>query len=72
MWLMMSQKTGLSARNLCDTYGFGRYQTAWAWLHKLRCVMIRQGRERLIGRVEVDEAYVGGKKEGLRGRGAAG
>ena len=72
MWLMMAQKTGLSARNLCDTYGFGSYQTAWAWLHKLRRVMIRQGRERLVGRVEVDEAFVGGKKEGLRGRGAAG
>ncbi len=32
MWLMMAQKTGLSAKNLCDTYGFGSYQTAWGWL----------------------------------------
>ena len=72
MWLMMAQKTGLSARNLCDTYGFGSYQTAWGWLHKLRCVMIREERERLLGRVEVDETYVGGYKEGARGRGAAG
>ena len=58
MWLMMAQKTGLSARNLCDTYGFGSYQTAWGWLHKLRSVMIRSGRERLDGRVE-PEAMVG-------------
>ena len=72
MWLMMAQKTGLSAKNLCDTYGFGSYQTAWAWLQKLRSVMIRSGRERLAGRVEVDETYVGGQKEGSRGRGAAG
>jgi transposase-like protein len=72
MWLMMAQKTGLSARNLCDTYGFGSYQTAWGWLQKLRSVMIRIGRERLAGRVEVDEAYVGGQKEGTRGRGAEG
>jgi transposase-like protein len=72
MWLMMAQKTGLSAKNLCDTYGFGSYQTAWGWLHKLRGVMIRSGRERLVGRVEVDEAYVGGQKEGARGRGAEG
>jgi hypothetical protein len=72
MWLMMAQKTGLSARNLCDTYGFGSYQTAWAWLQKLRSVMIRTGREPLVGRVEVDEAYVGGEREGKRGRGAAG
>jgi transposase-like protein/predicted RNA-binding Zn-ribbon protein involved in translation (DUF1610 family) len=72
MWLMMAQKTGLSAKNLCDTYGFGSYQTAWGWLQKLRSVMIRSGRERLVGRVEVDEAYVGGQKEGKRGRGAEG
>ena len=68
----MAQKTGMSAKNLCDTYGFGSYQTAWGWLHKLRSVMIRTGRERLTGRVEVDEAYVGGQKEGARGRGAEG
>lgn len=72
MWLMMAQKTGLSARNLCDTYGFGSYQTAWAWLQKLRGVMIRSGRERLRGRVEVDETYIGGQKKGVRGRGATG
>jgi transposase-like protein/predicted RNA-binding Zn-ribbon protein involved in translation (DUF1610 family) len=72
MWLMMAQKTGLSAKNLCDTYGFGSYQTAWGWLQKFRSVMICRGRERLVGRVEVDEAYVGGQKEGARGRGAEG
>ena len=72
MWLMMAQKTGMSAKNLCETYGFGSYQTAWAWLRKLRSVMIRSGRERLTGRVEVDETYVGGQKQGTRGRGAEG
>lgn len=34
--------------------------------------MIRAGREHLTGRVEVDEAFVGGQKEGTRGRGAEG
>lgn len=72
MWLLMAQKTGLSAKNLCDTYGFGSYQTAWGWLRKLRSVMICAGREPLRGRVEVDEAYVGGQREGSRGRGAEG
>lgn len=72
MWVMMAQKTGLSAKSLCDTYGFGSYQTAWGWLRKLRSVMVRPGRERLSGRVEVDETYVGGQKEGVRGRGAEG
>jgi transposase-like protein len=72
MWLMMAQKTGLSAKNLCETYGFGSYQTAWGWLRKLRSVMVRPGRDRLAGRVEVDETYVGGQQEGTRGRGAEG
>ena len=72
MWLMMAQKTGLSAKSLCDTYGFGSYQTAWGWLQKLRSVMIRAGREQLCGRVEVDETYIGGRKKGTRGRGAEG
>jgi len=71
-WLMMSHKTGLSAQTLCDTFGFGSYQTAWGWLHKYRSVMIRQGREPLEGRVEVNEAYIGGVKKGRAGRGAEG
>jgi len=72
MWLMMAQKTGVSARNMCDMYGFGSYQTAWGWLQKLRSVMVCAGREQLAGYVEVDETYVGGRKQGTRGRGAEG
>ena len=34
--------------------------------------MVRPGRERLSGTVEVDESYFGGEKPGKRGRGAAG
>ncbi len=34
--------------------------------------MVRPGRDRISGTVEVDESYVGGKKHGKRGRGAAG
>lgn len=72
IWLLMAQKTGMSAQNFHDAFGFGSYQTSWAWLQKLRSVMIRPGRELLCGRVEVDGTYVGGRKEGRRGRGAAG
>jgi len=67
MWLMAHQ-TGLSAQGLCDVDEFGSYQTAPVWLHKLRSVMIPQGRERLHGRGEVDEAYIGGKREGSRAK----
>jgi transposase-like protein len=48
--------------------GLGSYQTAWAWLHKLRRAMVRPGRDRLSGRVEVDETYLGSLEEGVRGR----
>ena len=50
----------------------GSYQTAWAWLHKLRRAMVRPGRDQLLGTVEVDETYIGGEKPGKRGRGAIG
>ena len=67
----MAQKTGMSAKNFHDAFGFGSYQTFWGWLQKPRSVMIRPGREKLSGRVELDETYVGDQKEGMRGRGAA-
>lgn len=52
--------------------GLGSYETAWAWLHKLRRAMVRSDRERLNGAVEVDETIIGGIKPGRRGRGADG
>ena len=52
--------------------GLGSYHTAWHWLHKLRRAMVRPGRDRLSGAVEVDEIFVGGEGPGKRGRGAAG
>src|SRR5271169_4853512 len=68
IWYLTSQKNGTSALGLQRILGLGRYRTAWAWLHKLRRAMVRPGRDRLSGRVEVDETYVGGEEEGLRGR----
>jgi transposase-like protein len=71
MWLITSEKNGISAMGLQRQLGFSRYETAWTWLHKLRRAMVRPGRDRLSGLVEVDETYVGGEAEGLRGRGSA-
>ncbi len=65
MWWVTSQKNGASALGLQSILGLGSYRTAWALLHKLRRAMVRPGRERLSGRVEVDETYVGGAEEGL-------
>jgi len=73
MWLVTSQKQGASALGIQRVLGLGSYQTAWTWLHKLRRAMVRPGRQLLSGRVEVDETYVGGPKEGGKpGRGAEG
>lgn len=72
IWYVTNQKSGVSALGLQRVLGLGSYRTAWTWLHKLRRAMVRPGRERLSGTVEVDETYVGGEKSGKRGRGAAG
>ena len=72
MWWIVAQKTGASAYNLMEFMGFGSYETAWAWLHKLRRVMVRPDRDKLNGEVEVDETYIGAREigKGKQGRGA--
>lgn len=64
MWWVVGQKNGASAASLNQALGIGGYKTAWTWLHKLRRAMVRPGRERLSGEVEVDETFVGGVEEG--------
>ena len=61
MFLMMAQKNGMSAKSLQRLMGFGSYQTAWTWLHKLRAALSPEDREPLGPFVQVDEALVGGK-----------
>ena len=72
MWWVVAQKTGVSANNMTDFMGFGSDETSWHWLHKLRRAMVRQGREKLSGVVEIDEVYIGGEETGNhnQGRGA--
>jgi len=68
MWQITSQKNGISALGLQRVLGLGSYKTAWAMLHKLRRAMVRPGRDRLDGVVEVDETYWGGEETGAIGR----
>jgi transposase-like protein len=63
MWWVCGQKNGSSALGLKRLLGLRSYQTAWAWLHKLRRAMVRPGRAQLTGAVEVDECFVGGWEE---------
>jgi len=62
IWQITSQKNGASAVAVQQVLGLGSYQTAWTWLHKLRRAMVRPGRDRLRGRVEVDETQVGAEE----------
>ena len=68
IWHVTSQKNGASALGVQRVLGLGSYRTAWAWLHKLRRAMVRPGRDRLAGTVEVDETYWGAVEEGVVGR----
>jgi len=68
MWCVTSQKNGASAIGLQRVLGLGSYKTAWTWLHKLRRAMVRPGRDRLSGNVEVDETFLGALEESARGR----
>ena len=47
------------------------YHAAWRMKHKLMQVMMeRQSEKKLAGRIEMDDAYIGGEKPGKRGRGS--
>ncbi len=72
MWWICTQTTSGSAKGLQRLLGLKSYQTAWAWLHKLRTAMVRSERTSLSGTVEVDETFIGGYLPGKRGRGAEG
>ena len=56
-----TRRTGISAKDLQRILGFGSYETAWTWLHKLRAAMVRSDSEPLGPFVQIDEALVGGK-----------
>jgi transposase-like protein len=72
IYLVTSSKGGISAMELQRQMGFGSYQTAWSWLHKIRKAMVRPARAPLSARVEADETYLGGLRPGKPGRGAGG
>lgn len=72
IWYITAQKNGTSALGLQKILGLGSYRTAWTWLHKLRRAMVRPGRDKISGEIEVDEAYIGSaERDDKRGRGTA-
>lgn len=71
VFFLARHKQGISALQFQKDAGIASYQTAWTMLHKLRSALGRRTGELLAGLVEADEAYVGGRRAGIRGRGAA-
>jgi transposase-like protein len=71
-YLVTTHTPGMSALQFQRQIGIPTYETAFAMLHKLRAAMVRGGRDRLSGAVEVDETYIGGERPGPTGRGALG
>lgn len=72
IYLFVTTRHGVSAKELERQLGV-TYKTAWRIGHKIRELMDRADlKDMLSGHVEVDEAYVGGRRPGKRGRGAAG
>lgn len=73
MFLLTKSKHGISSIELGRDLGVSQ-TTAWTVKHKLMQVMLERERSQpLAGRVEADDAYIGGAHHGgKRGRGARG
>jgi transposase-like protein len=65
---MLTSKKGVSALQIYRTMGFGSYKTAWYMCHRVRAGLANEEFRRLIGIVEIDETYVGGKGKNRHGK----
>jgi hypothetical protein len=59
--MMVTSKEGVSARRVYLTMGFGSYKTAWYMCHRIRAGVADEDFRKLVGIMEVDETFVGGK-----------
>lgn len=61
LYLMLQSKKGMSALQVQRMLGMGSYRTAWYMCHRLRAGLMDPGFRQLVGVVEVDETFIGGK-----------
>ena len=66
-YLVATHLPGISAKQLQRQLGLSRYETSWLILQKLRRAMVAPERSPLTGEVEIDEFWLGGYEEGLKG-----
>jgi transposase-like protein len=71
--LMLTAKKGISSRQVGRYMGFGSVKTAWYMCHRIRAALQDKEFRKLMGIVEVDETFIGGKRrnkhKSLRGKG---
>jgi transposase-like protein len=61
IYLMTQSKKGISALQIHRQIGSGDYRTAWYMCQRVRAAMKDDGLAKLLGQVEVDETYIGGR-----------
>jgi transposase-like protein len=66
--LICEAKKGMSACQIQRSLGIKTYKTAWYLCHRIRAAMVETDKSKLGGKVEMDEAFVGGKNRG-KGKG---
>jgi transposase-like protein len=67
IYIMGESKKGVSANQLKRMLGVS-YKTAWYLCHRIRSAMHDENQELLVGIVEADETYVGGKLGGFKNK----
>jgi transposase-like protein len=77
MHLMLTSKKGISSLQVMRYMGFGSYNTALMMCNKIRVALGKTDFKKLVGVVEVDETFIGGKaknkhKDKRGGRGGTG
>jgi transposase-like protein len=62
-YLILTSKKGISSLQIQRIMGFGSYKTALYMTHRIRAALMEQDFRKLMGIVEVDETFVGGKNK---------